>query len=48
MDEMERILHAIPEKWQAYEALKRALLEKGLSWEEYQKGVRYAAERLGI
>lgn len=48
MDEIENIIRSVPGKWQAYEAVKRFLQGKGLDWEEYQKGVKYAAERLGI
>lgn len=48
MDEIENIIRSVPGKWQAYEAVKRALQQKGLDWEEYQKGIRCAAERLGI
>lgn len=48
MNEIESIIRSVPGKWQAYEAVKRALQQKGLDWEEYQKGIRYAAERLGI
>ena len=48
MDEIENIIRSVPGKWQAYEAVKKALQSKALIWEEYQKGIRYAAERLGI
>lgn len=48
MDEIENIIRSVPGKWQAYEAVKKALQSKALSWEEYQNGIRYAAERLGI
>ena len=46
--EIERVIGMFPDKWQAYEEIKKSLRQSGLDWEEYQKKIRYAAERLGI
>jgi hypothetical protein len=48
MDEIEKIIQSVPGKWQAYEAVKRVLLEQELDWVEYQEKIQYAAERLGL